>query len=168
MDFKYRKLLLQEAEDFWNMMNELDNETKFMLYEPGEREKNKNIPLLTKTIERSITGDDFLTVAECNGKMAGYIWAQKGSLSRILHTAYIVVGVLENYRGKGIGTEFFKRLDQWAEEKQVTRLELTVMCPNTFAKRLYEKSGFAVEGIRKNSMHVDGEFVDEYYMAKVL
>lgn len=168
MNFKYRKLQLQEAEDFWNLMNELDNETKFMLYEPEERAKNRNIPLFIKAIEGSITGDDFLMVAECGGEMAGYIWAQKGGLNRILHTAHVVVGVLENYRGKGIGTEFFKRLDQWAVEKQVTRLELTVMRPNTAAKHLYEKSGFEVEGIRKNSMRVDGQFVDEYYMAKLL
>jgi RimJ/RimL family protein N-acetyltransferase len=36
------------------------------------------------------------------------------------------------------------------------------------AKHLYEKSGFVVEGIKKNAMFVDGEYVDEYYMAKLL
>ncbi|MGO2940246.1 MAG: hypothetical protein ACTIDA_06935 [Pseudolactococcus laudensis] len=34
----YRKLQTNEAKLFWNMMNELDHETKFMMYEPGERE----------------------------------------------------------------------------------------------------------------------------------
>jgi RimJ/RimL family protein N-acetyltransferase len=41
------------------------------------------------------------------------------------------------------------------------------MYPNTSAKHLYEKNGFNVEGIKKNSMIVDGKYVDEYYMAKL-
>lgn len=39
----YRKLNINEAQNFWNLMNQLDYETKYMLYEPGERqEKAKN------------------------------------------------------------------------------------------------------------------------------
>ena len=48
------------------------------------------------------------------------------------------------------------------------RLELTVECVNTGAKHLYEKNGFIVEGVRPKSMKVNGKFVDEYYMGKIL
>lgn len=41
-------------------------------------------------------------------------------------------------------------------------------CHNEAARKLYEKSDFKVEGIRAKSMLVNGEFVDEYYMAKIL
>lgn len=40
--------------------------------------------------------------------MVGYIRAERGKFNRILHTAYIVVGILKDYRGKGIGTSFLK------------------------------------------------------------
>ena len=82
---------------------------------------------------------------------------------------YRVMGFVvdRDYRGRGIGTEFFKRLDTWAEEKQVTRLELTVICENEAAKHLYEKRGFVVEGIKRNSVFVDGKYMDEFYMAKL-
>ena len=55
-------------------------------------------------------GQDFLLVAETDNKLIGYISAQKGRLNRIAHSAYIVIGILTDYRNKGIGTEFFKRL----------------------------------------------------------
>lgn len=42
------------------------------------------------------------------------------------------------------------------------------MCHNEAALHLYEKNGFQREGIKKNSMVVNGQFVDEYYMAKLL
>ncbi|MDN6093431.1 MAG: hypothetical protein L0I49_07060 [Lactococcus raffinolactis] len=48
------------------------------------------------------------------------------------------------------------------------RLELTVIRTNLVAKRLYEQKGFVVEGTRKNAMIIDGDFVDEFYMAKLL
>ena len=75
-------------------------------------------------------------------------------LKRIKHTAYIVVGIREIHRGKGIGTNFFSELDLWETENLITRLELTVMCPNIIAKHLYEKNGFEVEGIKKRPMLV--------------
>ena len=84
------------------------------------------------------------------------------------HTAYVVAGVLEGCRGRGVGTALFTRLEQWARANRVTRLELTVECPNEAARQLYEKMGFTVEGIRRNAMLVDGHLVDEYYMARLL
>lgn len=161
----YRFLLPSEAESFWELMNRLDYETKYMLYESGERVKN--LTRVESVIQAAAEGDDFLLAAEENGQLVGYISAQKGGLKRIAHTAYIVVGILRHYRGRGIGTEFFKRLDTWAEEKQVTRLELTVICENEAAKHLYEKSGFVVEGIKRNSVFLDGKYMDEFYMAKL-
>ena len=161
----YRKLVKTDAERFWEMMNQLDYETKYMLYEPGER--IKNIARIESLIENSVEGEDFLLVAEENDKIVGYISAQRGGLKRIAHSAYIVVGILQNYRGNGIGTEFFKQLDNWAEEKKITRLELTVICENAVAKNLYEKSGFEIEGIKRKSVLVDGIYLDEFYMAKI-
>lgn len=162
---QYRKLVKTDAERFWEMMNQLDHETKYMLYEPGER--IKNIARIESLIENSVEGEDFLLVAEENDKIVGYISAQKGGLKRIAHLAYIVVGILQNYRGKGIGTEFFKQLDNWAEEKKITRLELTVICENEIAKHLYEKNGFEIEGVKRKSVLVDGIYLDEFYMAKI-
>ena len=74
----------------------------------------------------------------------------------------------EDYRGKGIGTSFFEMLNCWAKENGIKRLELTVECCNETARHLYEKSGFKIEGTREKSMFVNGSFVDEFYMAKIL
>lgn len=162
---KYRKLSVDEAEQFWHLMNQLDYETKYMLYEPGER--RKNLSETEALIRDSVEGKDFLLAAETENKLIGYISAQRGRMNRIAHSAYIVVGILKDYRGQGIGTEFFKRLHAWAEEKQITRLELTVICENEAAKHLYTKSGFEIEGIKRKSVCVDGTYLDEYYMAMV-
>ena len=160
----YRKLSTDDAEPFWELMDRLDHETKYMLYEPGERPRN--IPQVEALI-RDSAKHDFLLAAETDNRLVGYISAQRGRLNRIAHSAYIVVGILAEHRGRGIGTEFFRRLDAWAEQENVTRLELTVICENEAAIRLYTKSGFRTEGVKHNSVCLDGRYLDEYYMAKL-
>lgn len=165
-----RPVKSKDAESLFDMMCILDNETPFMMYEPDERKKKTtDISGLRSKIDNAVCGNDFLLIAEeGNRKIVGYIWAERGKLNRILHTAYIVVGIREAYRHQGIGTEFFKKLDEWAGKNCIVRLELTVECANTVARHLYEKNGFVVEGRRMKSMKLGDEFVDEFYMAKLL
>lgn len=166
MDVIYRSLSINDALDFWNMMNELDNETKYMMYEP--RERTKDIKRVEKLIQTAINEENFLLATEIEQEIVGYICAERGIPNRVRHTAYIVVGIRSKYQDHGIGTELFRYLDEWAVKYGIKRLELTVMVCNNVAKKLYERNGFIVEGTRKNAMLVDGQFIDEYYMAKLL
>lgn len=165
-DIIFRNVEKLDTEPLWNMMNALDYETKFMLFEPGERVKN--LARLQGSIDNAVDGNDLCFIAMDNNEIVGYIVAQVGAVRRIKHSAYIVVGIREKYRNKGIGTEFFNKLNQWAEEKKIVRLELTVVCNNEIALNLYKKKGFEIEGIKRKSMYIDGKYVDEYYMAKLL
>ena len=164
-----REITANDTEKFFDMLCRLDEETEFMMYEPGERqEKTKDFTRLNSVIASAVSGDDLLLIAETEKKeIVGFLHAERGKLNRIRHMAYVVVGIREIFRGQGIGTEGVRRLDDWAKEKGVVRLDLTVECPNTKAKNLYEKNGFQVEGIRSESMKVAGRLTDEYYMSKI-
>lgn len=163
-----RPIQVEDTESFFSMMCFLDDETPFMMYEPNEREKTTDATELREKIDDAISMDDFLLIAEERDHIVGYIWAERGRMNRILHTAYIVVGIREAYQHQGIGTKFFRKLDEWARRNNIIRLELTVECANTAARKLYEKNGFVVEGRRKKSMKLGDKFVDELYMAKLL
>jgi RimJ/RimL family protein N-acetyltransferase len=154
------------ADKFIEMQLRLDEETEFMMYEPGERKPNRENT--EKFLREAAEGEDLLLVAEDKDRLWGFLSARRGGLNRIHHSAYIVTGICKDYRNKGIGTAFFGELDKWAAAGGIKRLELTVMCHNEAALHLYEKSGFQREGIKKNSMVVNGQFADEFYMAKLL
>lgn len=160
-----RKIEKKDANNYLNMLLNLDNETKFMMFEPGERSTDINIA--KNIIEKSTDGDNLLLVALDDENIVGFISAQRGIQRRIRHTAYIVVGIREKFRGCGIGSRFFSELDIWSKANNITRLELSVICSNSVAKHLYEKNGFKVEGIKRNTMIIDGEYVDEFSMAKL-
>lgn len=48
------------------------------------------------------------------------------------------------------------------------KLNDVVIAHNEVALSLYKKMGFEIEGVKRDSLYVDGEFVDEYYMSKLL
>ncbi len=160
-----RKIQIEDANNYLNMLLNLDNETKFMMFEPDERPSD--IKIIKNIIEKAIYGDDLILVATDKDNIIGFISVERGGYKRIKHTGYVVIGIREQYRGSGIGNKLFSELDMWSIENKVTRLELSVICSNTIAKHLYEKNGFKVEGIKKNAMIIDGKYVDEFYMAKI-
>ena len=64
MKMEYRNLSVDEAKQLWSLMNQLDYETKYMLYEPGER--TKDLSGIESLIRDSVEGQDFLLVAEAD------------------------------------------------------------------------------------------------------
>jgi len=45
---------------------------------------------------------------------------------------------------------------------------LTVVTQNKAGLSLYKKMGFEIEGTKRDSLFIDGKYVDEYYMSKLL
>lgn len=162
---KIRRCEINDADNMLKMLLELDKETEYMLFEADERPNDIN--RVKAMINQSINGDNLLLIATEDDNIIGFLSAQRGIIRKIKHTAYIVVGIREKFRGKGIGKKLFCELDLWAKENNISRLELTVMCPNSMAKQLYEKNGFEVEVTKRNSIFMNGKYIDEYYMSKI-
>ena len=109
-----------------------------------------------------------ILLAESDGELKGYLFVIGSHPERTHHSVYLAIGISEASRGKGVGTKLFERLDNWAVEQKIHRVELTVMIQNRAGVALYQKMGFKIEGTKKNSLKVDGEYIDEYYMAKLI
>lgn len=157
----------QDAQRYWNLLNALDHETTFMLYEPGERSQNlaRLEGMLTDAQEHpELT---FTCCAEHEGELVGFISASRDVRARTCHSAYIVCGIREKFRRKGLGTKFFHLLDVWAKQNKVHRLELSVVAENIPAINLYLKSGFTIEGTARHAFRLDGRYIDEYHMSKI-
>ncbi|WP_242227071.1 GNAT family N-acetyltransferase [Bacillus cereus group sp. BfR-BA-01315] len=162
-----REIRVEDAAAFLQLGKQLDEETTFMLLEPGER--NTTVEQQTQMIQRFVEDHNSTIFVAVDGEqLVGFILANGGNVQRKKHAAAIVIGILQEYGGKGIGTTLFKEVEKWARLHDVWRLELTVMAHNTRAQALYKKAGFEQEGVKKVSLIVEGERVDEYYMAKLL
>ncbi|MGE7997094.1 N-acetyltransferase family protein [Lysinibacillus sp. NPDC093190] len=161
-----REAIREDAEQIIAVIKNAE-ESNLMLFGPGERKLETE--QFTKFIENIHNNShSALFIAEIEKKVVGYLIVQGNSPSRIAHRANIVVGIHSDYRGQKIGTALFSYLNDWAKEKGMYRLELTVMANNTAGVALYEKMGFEIEGAKRHSLYVDGEYMDEYCMSKLL
>ena len=162
-----RKIKIEDAAPFLQLSKQLDEETKFMLYEPGERKftAEQQEQMIHRFIENEYA-TIFVAVEE--ESIVGFILVNGNHIQRKRHVASIVIGILQEYSGRGIGTRLFKEAEKWARLHDVWRLELTVMAHNTRAQALYKKVGFEKEGVKRSALIIDGENIDEYEMAKLL
>lgn len=160
-----REIREEDAEKHLALCYKLDQETRFMLYEPGER----NTPLeLHRDFVQSVmdAANSTLLLAEDGDQLVGYLLVDGGRMRRIKHVGYIVTGILSAYQGQGLGTRLFQALEKWRENTKIKRLELTVIAHNQAAVSLYQKMGFEIEGTKKKSLYTEGKYIDEFYMGR--
>ncbi|TFD99489.1 GNAT family N-acetyltransferase [Jeotgalibacillus salarius] len=162
-----REIEPKDAENFRLLIQQVESQAEFMMMEPGERKTTieqqlKHIEYIKKQANSTVL------VAEDQGQLTGYMLAIGGDTRRNSHAAYLVIGVLREYRGKGVGTQLFQEMEQWAVAHGVSRLELTAVTENEAGLALYKKQGFEIEGTKRQSLHINGRMVDEYYMAKII
>ncbi len=91
-----------------------------------------------------------------------------GQLDRIRHTATLGIGVLSAWHGTGVAQQLLNTVEEIAAAHGIMRLELTVMTANKRAIRFYEKQGYRHEGQKIGAVRIDGEFRDEFLMAKYI
>ena len=75
------------------------------------------------------------------------------------------MGILPAYRGKGLGRMLIEATLRAAQKSGFARVELDVYEDNARAIALYEKMGFAREGIVRRAARIDGQFIDAISMA---
>lgn len=156
-----------DAKDHLAFSQQLDNETSYMLMEPGERkptaEQHQHM------VNEFIMKDHLvLFVVEDRGAIAGHAMGVGGSTIRNRRTASVVIGILPAYHRLGLGSRLLGRLEAWAREQKLHRLELTVIEENTGARALYESFGFQEEGVKRHSLFAHEGYVNEIMMAKLL
>lgn len=162
-----RTIREEDAQQFLRLCRQLDEETHFMMFEPGER--TTTLAQQRERFRRVLAqANQTILVAEDAGQLVGYISGLGGDCRRNWKTVQIVIGILQSYSGQGIGKRMFQAIEEWAVTQGLHRLELTVMAHNQRGIALYQRMGFQVEGVKRDDLFVDGGFVDQYMMAKLL
>jgi RimJ/RimL family protein N-acetyltransferase len=97
-----RQIHEDDAEGFLAMSRQLDDETTFMMFEPGER-------TITAEQQRErfwgilAADNQMIFVAEHEGQIVGFLGAYGGTFRRNHDNALIVIGILQAFTGQGVG-----------------------------------------------------------------
>jgi RimJ/RimL family protein N-acetyltransferase len=107
-------------------------------------------------------------VALAGGRVVGWCDVFPEKRETMAHGGVLGVGVIDGFRGKGIGIALMRATLARAKQAGLTRVELTVREDNLRAKALYEKVGFAVEGVKRRAALFDGKHYDLILMSVLL
>ena len=166
MEFKVRQLTNKDIPEYLHLTKYIDNETAFLSVDP-EDPRPKFMEMVAALAQKNQL---FLVAEHQDGYLVGHLGAfwRRGKGKRVRHCVHIGLGVVKDFWGKGIGTLMFEAMEKWAKEQGITRLELDVMTNNERGVALYKKMGFEIEGTKRQSICIDGEYIDEYMMSKIL
>jgi len=205
-----REITPDDAGKLLKLMQELDREAYYLLYEPGERPMDEEalrehirklesprfgtffvaeataVPetdtftpetdtftpqtdTFTPQTDTATPETDTATSETDAGTLfAGYLEVRRLPWARVRHRAYLVIGILKRYGGKGLGTRFMREVESWARKHGIRRLYLTLIAENKAAVALYRKMGYEIEGRHPASMRLGDRFVEELTMGKWL
>ncbi|HIP70062.1 MAG TPA: GNAT family N-acetyltransferase [Anaerolineae bacterium] len=107
-------------------------------------------------------------VADLNGRSIGSINIRQFQHPRMHHAGSIGLMVNPEFWGQGVGsalmTAVLNLADNWLN---LFRVELTVYTHNKVAIHLYEKFGFAPEGVQRKLVFGNGRYFDAFVMARL-
>lgn len=164
MNLNIRPIMMQDA-SFINEIRRMDGVRENMLGIISERITR------TEAFINGLTDNDHVLVAEIEEegqkKVVGIIGLHINKNLRTRHSASLGIAVHRDYQGKGIGKALFQKIldlaDNWL---MLVRVELDVFVDNERAMNLYKSMGFEIEGRKKYAAIRNGEYVDEYIMAR--
>jgi putative acetyltransferase len=104
-------------------------------------------------------------VARDGGRVVGWCDILPRWPQTVAHCGSVGMGVLPEYRGRGLGAKLLRECIAVATSHGITRVELETRVDNVRAIRLYERVGFKREGVRVHGMRVDGKYIDTLAMA---
>ncbi|WP_348610524.1 GNAT family N-acetyltransferase [Halobaculum rarum] len=107
-------------------------------------------------------------VAAVEEEVIGWVHLDLPEAEKLSHTAVLTVGLLPEYRGKGIGSTLLERGESWAADNGFEKLYNSVPATNGDAAEFLVAHGWEQEAVREGHYKIDGEYVDELLMAKEL
>jgi len=161
-----RQAVRNDAEQIVQVIKNAED-SGYMLFNPGERQISAES--FAKFIDALNANEKSGIFIACETQQVlGYVIVQHEKPQRVSHRAYLVAGVHSDSRGKGVGKALFAHVVEWAKTVSLHRLELTVIAGNEPAVALYQKMGFEIEGVKRDSLFIKDGYVDEYYMSRLL
>jgi len=104
-------------------------------------------------------------VATIDTEVVGWVSLNTNETEKLDHTAKLTVGVLEEYRGHGIGSKLMEHGLEWASEHGFEKIYNSVPASNEEGIDFLEDHGWEIEAVREDHYKFDGAYIDEIMLA---
>ncbi len=165
--FVIRQAAERDALEISRLRLQADGETENLDRGPGENFLDADA-FARLIAEDAASARNLFLVAEMDGKLAGFSRCQGSDLKRSMHKVEFSVMILQKFWGLGIGRALLQESLNWADAHGITKMTLNVIDINYNAIKLYESTGFSVEGVMKNDKLLPGDrYCDTIVMGRI-
>ena len=120
---------------------------------------------IERFVHESVANDAVQFVALDGARVVGWADIFPAWAHAVSHCGSLGMGVLPDYRRRGLGEALLRACITKAKVKGITRIELEARADNLSAIGLYEKLGFVHEALKRNAMRFDGVYFDSVQMS---
>ena len=138
-----REISIKDVENFISLLSQIYDESEFTFYNPGEY--LPTISSASQHLENTSPPTKAIYVAESDEQLVGYVFVNTETYERTQHEAVVYLGVREYYQHQGIGQALINRIEAWALNHHIRRIEATVVTENINAIELFKGMGFQIE-----------------------
>lgn len=157
-----RAAVVEDAGELTRAVDGVAREGAYFLRSTFEVDEEVERTFLANAQERG----DLILVAKTAGRIVGWVTLLRGKAEFQQHLAELGTGVVQGWRGCGIGAGLMDYALEWAVERGIEKVKLGVRAGNDRAHALYLRFGFVEEGYRvRDVKDQDGAYHDVVEMA---
>jgi RimJ/RimL family protein N-acetyltransferase len=145
---------------FHQALDSVARERRYLLFLEGP-----SLEQVENFVRANIEGNVAQFVALDSGRVLGWCDVIPNTRAGLTHTGELGMGVVANYRRRGIGYRLLEATVTKALSNGLKRIELEVFSSNRAAIALYERFGFEHEGLKRKARYVDGLWDDIIIMS---
>lgn len=105
-------------------------------------------------------------VALVDGEVIGWVQLETRDVAKLDHVVYLTMGLLDEYRGLGIGSKLMDRAVTWAGEYGFTKVASNIPATNDSAIEFLESNGWDREGVRPDHYNINDQMIDEVLLGR--
>jgi RimJ/RimL family protein N-acetyltransferase len=154
---------VSDVESFRECLDTVAREKRYLaLFEAPSLDHMRRF--VTENIEKNVAH----LVVRDGDRVVGWCDIAPGWHHAYRHCGSLGMGLLSEYRNKGLGAQMLQSCIALAKQNGLSRIELEVRVDNIRAAKLYRRIGFVREGQKRNGMMIDGIGVDTEIMSLLL
>lgn len=159
-----------DAEEMLNFIRRAVRQTDYLALTPSEADAYTVEGERAFVCEPLHSPNGLMIVAEVDGEIAGNCQLRFCASEKSRHRAIVMIGLLREFWGLGIGSAMFAEMERIARERGgIRQMELEVIEGNERAMGLYRKAGFTVMAEHPDAFRLaDGSYHAAIFMRKVL
>lgn len=165
VDFTVRQARQEDLSGLVGVIRQITEEGTYIVGESVRQELDTVTEYVNALVREDDRSRSMFFVAVVDGEVIGWVDLREPELAKLQGAAQLTTGLLDEYRGRGIGGRLLEHAHGWAERYGYRKVFSSLPATNEDAIRFLEQNGWRIEATRPDQYVIDGDPVDEVMMA---